>query len=279
MWLRRSIRVAAVVSLVLGGFLLGVKFAPQCRDLKARLCGREFWRFDRYDLMVRMHKNWDQQLPAGATYFLGDSHVQRLFVGDIVDGGGVNVNYGIGSDTTWGLQARLNEYCSITNGNAFVIEIGCNDFIYHENRLERLNLDDDVVAEIIADLRYNETKSTYCTEECREIVEVLGHSVMYDYIYNTEEKLDIYKIQKLHKMLYRYAPFPEAGGAFRLDNNFVTGIFVHFAIILQISFSVTVSLNNLFFSTLFKASNSFSTLGISPCRNIAALSRSYLFSA
>ena len=107
--------------------------------------------------------------------------------------------------------------------NSFAWNVFKNDFIYHENRIERLNLDDDVVAEIIADLRYNGAKSTYCTDECREIVEVLGHSAMYDYIYNTMDKLDIYKIQKLHKMLYQYAPFPEAGGVFRQDNNYVTG--------------------------------------------------------
>lgn len=98
-----------------------------------------------------------------------------------------------------------------------------NDFIYHENRLERLNLDDDVVAEIIADLRYNKTRSQYCIESCEEIIQVAGHSALYDYIYDTEDKLDIYKIQKLNKMLYQFAPFPEAGGLYRQDNNFVTG--------------------------------------------------------
>ena len=46
---------------------------------------------------------------------------------------------------------------------------------------------------------------------------------MYDYIYETTDKLDLYKIQKLNKMLYQYAPFPEAGGVYRQDNNYVTG--------------------------------------------------------
>ncbi len=98
-----------------------------------------------------------------------------------------------------------------------------NDFIYHENRLEKLNLDDDVVAEIIADLRFNKSKSQYCNEGCEEIIQVAGHSAMYDYIFDTEDKLDIYKIQKLNKILYQFAPFPEAGGVYRQDNNFVTG--------------------------------------------------------
>lgn len=107
--------------------------------------------------------------------------------------------------------------------NRFAWNVFKNDFIYHENRLERLNLDDDVVAEIVSDLRYNGSQSSYSTNECKEIVEVLGHSAMYDYLYDTDDKLDIYKIQKLHKMLYKYAPYPEAGGVYRQDNNFVTG--------------------------------------------------------
>lgn len=107
--------------------------------------------------------------------------------------------------------------------NKYAWYIFKNDFIYHENRLERLNLDDDVVAEIIADLRYNKSESQYCNEEYEEIIQVAGHSALYDYIYDTEDKLDIYKIQKLNKMLYQYAPFPEAGGLYRQDNNFVTG--------------------------------------------------------
>ena len=107
--------------------------------------------------------------------------------------------------------------------NKYAWYIFKNDFIYHENRLERLNLDDDVVAEIIADLRYNKSESQYCNEEYEEIIQVAGHSALYDYIYGTEDKLDIYKLQKLNKMLYQYAPFPEAGGVYRQDNNFVTG--------------------------------------------------------
>ena len=98
-----------------------------------------------------------------------------------------------------------------------------NDFIYHENRLEKLNLDEHVVAEIIADLRYNKSESQYCSEKCEEIVQVAGHASLYDYLYETTDKLDIYKIQKLNKMLYQYAPFPEAGGVYRQDNNYVTG--------------------------------------------------------
>ncbi len=97
------------------------------------------------------------------------------------------------------------------------------DFIYNENRLERLNLDDDVVAEIITDLRMNRSSSEYCKESYEEIVQVLGHSSLYDYIFDTQDKLSIYKIQSLNKQLYQYAPYPEAGGVYRRENNMVTG--------------------------------------------------------
>lgn len=134
----------------------------------------------------------------------------------------IELNLDVENIVLW--EQIVNTYVYFWNvSNSFAWNVFKNDFIYHENRLERLNLDDDVVAELIADLRYNGSKSTYSTDECKEIIEVLGHSVMYDYLYTTEDKLDIYKIQKLHKMLYQYAPHPEAGGVFRQDNNFVTG--------------------------------------------------------
>lgn len=98
-----------------------------------------------------------------------------------------------------------------------------NDFIYNENRLERLNLDEDVVAEIVTDLRFKKENSEYCQESYEEIIQVLGHAAMYDYIFNTQDNLSIYKILTLNSQLYQFAPFPEAGGRYRTENNMVTG--------------------------------------------------------
>ena len=67
--------------------------------------------------------------------------------------------------------------------------------------------------------------------------------------------------------------------SFSPPTSFFTGIFVHFDIISAIFSSSTVSLNICDSSTFLKFSNSFSSLGIVPCRSIAASSRSYLFSA
>ncbi|MBQ9887210.1 MAG: ImmA/IrrE family metallo-endopeptidase [Lachnospiraceae bacterium] len=98
-----------------------------------------------------------------------------------------------------------------------------SDFIYHENRMEGLNLDREEVAEIVADLRMNRQESAYCKESYEEIIQVVGHSDLYDYVLSTNDRLSIYKLLYLNKILFRYAPFPEEAGKTRTDNNFVLG--------------------------------------------------------
>lgn len=98
-----------------------------------------------------------------------------------------------------------------------------NDFIYNENRMEGLNLEEEEVAEIVTDLRINRQDSLYCKESYEDIIQVAGHAELYDYILETKEKLTIYKILDLNKKLFQYAPFPEAAGKTRTDNNLVLG--------------------------------------------------------
>lgn len=97
------------------------------------------------------------------------------------------------------------------------------DFIYNENRLEGLDLDEEEVSEIVTDLRLNGKDSDYCKEDYGELIEVVGHSEIYDYIFKTEDKLTIYKLLDLNKMLFKYAPFPEESGKTRTSNNLVLG--------------------------------------------------------
>jgi Zn-dependent peptidase ImmA (M78 family)/fido (protein-threonine AMPylation protein) len=98
-----------------------------------------------------------------------------------------------------------------------------NDFIYNENRMEGLNLDADEVAEIVTDLRMNCQNSVYCKEQYEDIIQVVGHSKLYDYILSTDEKLTIYKLLDLNKLLFCYAPYPEEAGKTRTDNSLVLG--------------------------------------------------------
>ncbi len=98
-----------------------------------------------------------------------------------------------------------------------------NDFIYNENRMEGLNLDEERVAEIVTDLRLHHQESPYCKAEYEDIIQVAGHDALYDYILSTEDRLTIYKLLDLNKKLFQFAPYPEEAGRTRTDNNFVLG--------------------------------------------------------
>ena len=98
-----------------------------------------------------------------------------------------------------------------------------NDFIYNENRMEGLNLDEEEVAEIVTDLRMNNQESDYCKENYEDIIQVVGHAAMYDYILETDDKISIYKLLDLNKKLFQFAPFPEEAGKTRENNNLVLG--------------------------------------------------------
>lgn len=117
------------VLLVMAGVAVGVRYGARFRELIRLARGNECFRTERYERMVRNHVRMDAQIEDEAVYYLGDSHIYGYFVG-----GGVN--YGIGSDTTDGLLARLPLYHSISNGTKFVIEIGCNDYMVTKNAQE-----------------------------------------------------------------------------------------------------------------------------------------------
>ena len=67
--------------------------------------------------------------------------------------------------------------------------------------------------------------------------------------------------------------------SFSLLTNLLSGILVHLEMIAAISSSSTWSLSNFLVSLLFNSSSSFSRRGKVPCLNLAAVSKSYLFSA
>jgi Zn-dependent peptidase ImmA (M78 family) len=99
-----------------------------------------------------------------------------------------------------------------------------NDFVYHENRLEGLDIDPQTVAEIVTDLRLKKQDSEFCKDEFNTVVEVAGHASMYDFIIESQERnLSVYKLLSLNRMLFQYAPYPEAGGKTRTADTLVMG--------------------------------------------------------
>ncbi len=83
-----------------------------------------------FNRMLSYHSRMDANVPRGAIIFIGDSITQGLCVSAVIT---PSVNYGIGSDTSFGVLQRLPVYKSIANASAVVIAIGINDFIFRSN--------------------------------------------------------------------------------------------------------------------------------------------------
>ena len=112
---------------------------------------------------------------------------------------------------------------SIPNVNEIVGIKFIENLIYHDNRLENVNLTIEEVNGIFADLRVNGIKSKYCKMENQNIIEALGNIEMNKYCLETEDEINILKIRDLHRLLYKYAPFPEASGVFKSNDNLILG--------------------------------------------------------
>lgn len=79
---------------------------------------------DHYRRMMVYHEYMDGNVPDGAVVFIGDSITQGLCVCAVTP---LAVNYGIGSDTTYGVLQRLPKYKSLEHCAAIVFAIGVND--------------------------------------------------------------------------------------------------------------------------------------------------------
>lgn len=80
--------------------------------------------------MLAYHVRMDGNVPDRSIVFIGDSLTQGLCSDAIVY---PSVNYGIGSDTTVGVLARLPEYHSLRQASAVVLTIGVNDIKLRNN--------------------------------------------------------------------------------------------------------------------------------------------------
>ena len=76
--------------------------------------------------MLAAEARLDSTLPPGGIYFIGDSGIESLDVGQVADHA---VNYGIGGDTIAGVIRRLPVYKSLVSARAIVLLVGSNDLI------------------------------------------------------------------------------------------------------------------------------------------------------
>ena len=86
---------------------------------------------EHYKRMLRYHVRMDGNVPDRSVVFIGDSLTQGLCTDAIAC---PSVNYGVGSDTTVGVLARLPEYQSLRRASAIVLAIGVNDIKFRDNQ-------------------------------------------------------------------------------------------------------------------------------------------------
>ncbi|MHC1772106.1 MAG: ImmA/IrrE family metallo-endopeptidase [Flexilinea sp.] len=99
-----------------------------------------------------------------------------------------------------------------------------NQYVYYDSRMEGLEVGLAEVSEVIADLRLNKQNSPYCSGENQNITQIAGLSAVYDLLFHLkDEELSLYLTRMIHRTLFSFVPFPEAGGQFKTVNNLVLG--------------------------------------------------------
>lgn len=100
-----------------------------------------------------------------------------------------------------------------------------NEYIFNDSRMEGLDVDIEQASEIVTDLRMNTDNSQYCTEDNEAFLSIAGHYALYQNIFDLAPKKDIsvFDMIGLHKLLFKYYPFPAFGGSLRDNNTLVLG--------------------------------------------------------
>jgi lysophospholipase L1-like esterase len=79
-----------------------------------------------YESLLNIQLRQDLQVSDGSVVMIGDSHTQGIIYPRFI-------NYGIGSDTTFGVINRINKYDSLKNAKHVVLMIGVNDLRRRSN--------------------------------------------------------------------------------------------------------------------------------------------------
>lgn len=95
--------------------------------------------------------------------------------------------------------------------------------VLNENRLEGIEINEQRLNYILADIRLNNDFSKYENETNKNILEALGNIEMLDYVLSTRDKIEVWKLFKLQKLLYKYTPFGNEMPFPRQSNNRING--------------------------------------------------------
>jgi len=92
------------------------------------------------------------------------------------------------------------------------------NYIYFDNKLEGIKIDRSNLNYILADLNYNKQNSQFFNSENEAICMTLGNLELQRYVILTKNKISIKNCNYLHKLLYKFVPYPDDNGKYR-DND------------------------------------------------------------
>ncbi|WEZ09987.1 ImmA/IrrE family metallo-endopeptidase [Priestia flexa] len=103
-----------------------------------------------------------------------------------------------------------------------------NELIYNDGKIEGLNIDKQLAAEICTDIRLFGTKSSYfkAYHDNPAIVETAGQYMAYDKLMKENSHPDRYALKDYNKLLFSFAPHSELAGEYRKGNNAISGAII-----------------------------------------------------
>ena len=98
------------------------------------------------------------------------------------------------------------------------------EYVYNDSRMEGVEIDQETASDIVMDLRLFKQESKYCKETNKNIIEVAGLTLAYDYAFEeAETEISIYDAKHINEKLFSTAIYPEYGGRYRESNTLVLG--------------------------------------------------------
>ena len=121
-------------------------------------------------------------------------------------------------------REMINYYCYARPKENMATNIKFKQFlVLNENRLEGININERQINYILADLRLNHNFSKYGNENDTNLLEALGNIELLEYVLNTDDKIDIWKLQKMQNLLFKYTPYGYMLPFPRQENNRING--------------------------------------------------------
>ena len=92
------------------------------------------------------------------------------------------------------------------------------NYIYNDNKIEGVSMDRSHLNYVLADLNYKKNSSEFFEQTSEDVCMTIGNLELQSYVNNTNDKVSIKKCRYLHELLYKYVPYPDDNGKFRIND-------------------------------------------------------------